>query len=52
LNFPRGALAPAHAVIFTGLAKAIAERAERRIAGEKVAAGRHPWGNVGASRPR
>jgi hypothetical protein len=42
LNFPRGALAPAHVVLFTGLARAIAERDERGIAGEKVAAGRHP----------
>jgi hypothetical protein len=38
------ALAPAHAVIFNGLAKAIAARAERGIAGAKVAVGRHPLG--------
>jgi hypothetical protein len=36
------ALAPIHMVIFTGLAKAIAERAERGVAGEKVAPVRHP----------
>jgi hypothetical protein len=36
------ALAPIHTVIFTGLAKAIAERAERGVAGEEVAPGRHP----------
>jgi hypothetical protein len=31
-------------VIFNGLAKAIAERAERGIARENVAVGRHPFG--------
>ena len=42
------ALAPAHAVIFMGLAKAIAERAERQeAAGEKVTPPRHPRGNAG-----
>ena len=37
------ALAPAHVVIFMGLAKAIAERAERDVAaGEKATPRRHP----------